>query len=184
MTKKLRFEVFKRDNFTCRYCGRKTPDVILEVDHVIPKSKGGKDEIENLVTSCFECNRGKGGTLLNNVMLEKDIHNETLLLAEREMQLAEYNRIREKIKEREDLEIYRLRDYFSDLFMYPGYAIDSFNSIKPLVRTALKKISYIDIMEFIDLAYEVTSKNISGTYHNEAAVKYLAGILRNKLNEE
>jgi 5-methylcytosine-specific restriction endonuclease McrA len=36
ISKKLRFEVFKRDNFTCQYCGRETPEVILEADHVIP----------------------------------------------------------------------------------------------------------------------------------------------------
>ena len=38
---KLRFEVFKRDNFTCQYCGRKSPDVILHVDHIDPVKNGG-----------------------------------------------------------------------------------------------------------------------------------------------
>ena len=56
----LRFAVFKRDEFTCIYCGRKSPEVELEADHKFPHKKGGKDEIENLVTSCTDCNRGKG----------------------------------------------------------------------------------------------------------------------------
>ena len=56
---KLRFEVFKRDNFTCQYCGEKPPEVTLEVDHLIPVSKGGTDDQKNLITSCIECNRGK-----------------------------------------------------------------------------------------------------------------------------
>lgn len=60
VTPKLRFETMKRDNFTCQYCGRTPPDAVLEVDHREPKAKGGKDTLENLVTSCFECNRGKG----------------------------------------------------------------------------------------------------------------------------
>ena len=50
VSKKLRFEIFKRDNFTCRYCGKKTPEVVLEIDHIIPKSKKGKDDESNLIT--------------------------------------------------------------------------------------------------------------------------------------
>jgi hypothetical protein len=58
---KTRFEVFQRDKFTCKYCSRTNEDGIkLELDHVVPVSKGGKNEKENLVTSCYECNRGKG----------------------------------------------------------------------------------------------------------------------------
>ena len=57
--KRLRFEIFKRDSFTCQYCGQFPPHVILEVDHLTPRASGGSDDIENLVTSCFACNRGK-----------------------------------------------------------------------------------------------------------------------------
>lgn len=60
ISKKLRFEVFKRDSFTCQYCGRKAPDVVLEVDHIKPVAQGGTNTILNLITSCRECNRGKG----------------------------------------------------------------------------------------------------------------------------
>jgi len=62
---KLRFEVFKRDNFTCQYCGRKAPNVILQTDHILPKNKGGNNNINNLITSCEDCNLGKGDTLLS-----------------------------------------------------------------------------------------------------------------------
>lgn len=60
----LRFKIFKRDNFTCQYCGRKAPDVVLELDHIRPVSKGGDKRESNLITSCFECNRGKSDTLV------------------------------------------------------------------------------------------------------------------------
>jgi len=60
LSNKLRFNVLKRDNFTCQYCGRKPPEVILEVDHIIPISDGGETSLDNLITSCRECNRGKG----------------------------------------------------------------------------------------------------------------------------
>jgi hypothetical protein len=55
----LRFEVLQRDNFTCRYCGRKAPEVKLHIDHVHPISEGGTNDIDNLVTACQECNSGK-----------------------------------------------------------------------------------------------------------------------------
>jgi hypothetical protein len=62
---RTRFEVFKRDRFTCTYCGGHPPDVLLEVDHVVPRAAGGSDEIDNLVTACWDCNRGKSDRLLD-----------------------------------------------------------------------------------------------------------------------
>jgi len=59
LPKRLRFEVFKRDNFTCQYCGARPPDTVLEVDHVIPQCRGGGDSWDNLTTACWNCNRGK-----------------------------------------------------------------------------------------------------------------------------
>ena len=59
ISKSTRFEVFKRDSFTCQYCGKSAPDVVLEVDHINPVSKGGDNDISNLITACFDCNRGK-----------------------------------------------------------------------------------------------------------------------------
>ena len=56
----LRFDVFKRDGFRCRYCGVSVDDgAILHVDHVVPRSRGGADCLDNLVTACVECNLGK-----------------------------------------------------------------------------------------------------------------------------
>lgn len=56
----LRFDVFNRDGFRCRYCGRGPEQgVFLEVDHVVPRSAGGPDTMANLVTACWDCNRGK-----------------------------------------------------------------------------------------------------------------------------
>lgn len=57
----LRFSVLYRDEFRCRYCGKSSADgAVLHVDHVQPESSGGDDSSENLVTSCEECNVGKG----------------------------------------------------------------------------------------------------------------------------
>jgi hypothetical protein len=61
---KRRFEVFDRDRFTCRYCGRSAPHVRLECEHVLARVHGGTDLPDNLVTSCFDCNRGKSARRL------------------------------------------------------------------------------------------------------------------------
>ena len=55
----VRFDVFRRDNFTCVYCGRRPPEVKLEIYHNLAKSRGGSNSPENLVTACWDCNRGK-----------------------------------------------------------------------------------------------------------------------------
>jgi 5-methylcytosine-specific restriction endonuclease McrA len=57
-----RSEIFRRDNFTCQYCGRKTKD--LTIDHIIPRSRGGTDTWKNVVAACPNCNHRKGGKLL------------------------------------------------------------------------------------------------------------------------
>lgn len=62
----LRFEVFKRDDWACRYCGARPPSAILHADHVVPVVDGGPDELDNLVTSCSDCNLGKGGRSLDD----------------------------------------------------------------------------------------------------------------------
>lgn len=61
---KTRFEVFKRDRFTCQYCGKHPPDVLLEADHILPHAAGGSDDMANLTTACSDCNRGKGARML------------------------------------------------------------------------------------------------------------------------
>ena len=60
----LRFEVLQRDGFRCTYCGRRSPEVVLHIDHVHPWSKGGPTTLDNLRTACADCNLGKGARLL------------------------------------------------------------------------------------------------------------------------
>lgn len=55
----VRFDILERDSFTCRFCGKRAPETELEVDHVMPRAKGGSDDTSNLVTACRDCNRGK-----------------------------------------------------------------------------------------------------------------------------
>ncbi|MCH2169874.1 HNH endonuclease [Myxococcota bacterium] len=56
-----RHNVFERDRYTCQYCGNEAPRAQLNLDHVVPRSLGGRTCWENVVCSCIECNRRKGG---------------------------------------------------------------------------------------------------------------------------
>ena len=66
ISKRLRFEILKRDKFRCIYCGRAAPDVILHVDHVVPVKSGGETEQLNLASACRDCNLGKAAVPLPN----------------------------------------------------------------------------------------------------------------------
>lgn len=68
VSKRIRFSVFTRDGFACRYCGKTAPDVQLEVDHLVPVALGGGNARDNLVTSCHDCNRGKAARSLDDVI--------------------------------------------------------------------------------------------------------------------
>lgn len=65
----LRWSVFARDNFTCRYCGAKAGEdgVVLAADHLLSVAEGGLNTYENLITACERCNGGKGARSLINV---------------------------------------------------------------------------------------------------------------------
>ena len=107
ISKKTRFEVFKRDSFKCQYCGLKAPDVILEIDHIKPISKGGDNSIMNLVTSCFNCNRGKSNIeLSDNSSLSKEL-NQLTQIQERKNQIDLMLKWREELKN-ENNKIYQI----------------------------------------------------------------------------
>lgn len=59
ISNKLKHDIWRRDNFTCQYCGRTINKVDLEIDHILPVSKGGTNAPSNLQTLCFDCNRRK-----------------------------------------------------------------------------------------------------------------------------
>lgn len=122
ISKKTRFEVFKRDNFTCQYCGRTAPDVVLEVDHINPVKEGGDNNIMNLITSCFDCNRGKGKRKLSEqeeikkqVEQLKEINQrreQLQMLLEWKKELENFDN--EQVDKIEEILHERTKNYFSD----------------------------------------------------------------------
>lgn len=72
LTKKLRYQVLKRDHYRCVLCGRSAKDgVKLHVDHIKPVSRGGKTELNNLRTLCADCNLGKSSSYDKNYQYAK-----------------------------------------------------------------------------------------------------------------
>jgi DnaD/phage-associated family protein len=111
---RTRFEVFKRDAFTCRYCGRKSPDVVLQCDHIVAVAEGGSDDPMNLATSCWECNSGKSCVPLNQVMTGEDPHDRAILILETERQLREYNEVLTAQQARIDADVKWLVDFWME----------------------------------------------------------------------
>ena len=69
MTSQLREYIKQRDNYTCQHCGlsiKDEPNLLLEIDHIVPLSKGGITTEKNLQTLCWKCNRKKSNKLPND----------------------------------------------------------------------------------------------------------------------
>lgn len=88
VSKRLRYEILRRDNHTCRYCGGSAPDTPLRIDHVMPVALGGSDAADNLVTSCEPCNSGKSSASPDATHVA-DVSNAALHWADAMKQAAE-----------------------------------------------------------------------------------------------
>lgn len=150
LTKKIRFEVFKRDAFTCQYCGESAPKVVLNVDHIKPVSAGGDNNVMNLITSCFECNQGKKARLLtDDSVVEKQMAQIKAVNAKREqleMMLAWRD---EMIKFTEDQEVIVSREIEK---LIPGFSIN--DSGKAKVKKWLAKYTAEEVIKAADLSAE------------------------------
>lgn len=78
LSKRVRFEIFKRDGFRCRYCGTTPDQSVLHVDHVVAVANGGTDDPANLVTACASCNGGKSDKPLGDCVLPLSADPEVL----------------------------------------------------------------------------------------------------------
>lgn len=169
ISKKIRFEVFKRDGFQCAYCGKTPPEVTLEVDHIEPISKGGKDDINNLITACFDCNRGK-----KNIKLDKipnKINENFEILKEKEEQLKEYRKLTNKINRR------LMRDANNINEIYNGYFLDYWlndNFINSTLKYFLEHLPYNTVEEAMNLA-------CSKIKDKDHSIKYFCGVCWNKI---
>ncbi len=170
LSKKIRFDVFKRDSFCCQYCGNTPPVVVLEIDHIIPVCKNGTNNIDNLLTSCFDCNRGKSGVELTVLPLKTS--EKVSLLKEKEDQYKEFQKIQKKIRDRVNLEVTGIDDLFNDYF--PELCLN--DNFKTSVKGFLDKLGY-------DEVYKSMEYSCSKMRNSRTAVKYFCGVCWGKIRE-
>ena len=205
LSKKLRFEVFKRDQFTCQYCGEMAPVAILQVDHIEPKSKGGKNDILNLIASCRDCNIGKSDRKLTETAVISKKKEQLKLLAIKREQLqmmVEWQNELLNIEEEENISIANFWSKLTD----NQYTLNE-RGIATLAKLK-KKFSFNEILEAMKIAkqqyfkidddgklqqesIEYGFKKIGGICYIKKTsefdpvfqrVSYLMGIIRNRFS--
>jgi HNH endonuclease len=147
ISKRLRFEVFKRDRFTCAYCGAHPPQVILEVDHIVPVFTYGTNDIDNLITSCFACNRGKADKSLNDI--PQPLNERLSEIKEREAQISGYEEIMREARERLDDQAQEVLNHICEQFSRDSLSKQDFHSIKNFV----KLIGLHEVYQAFDIAF-------------------------------
>lgn len=153
ISKKTRFEVFKRDKFSCQYCGLAAPLVILHVDHVVPVAEGGDNNILNLVTACQGCNSGKGKRLLSDdaaILLQKQQLDE---LQEKNEQRKLMLKWRKELKNAEETDV---SIAVHDINQWSPEFIVSENGVRD-IRRLIRMFGLSEVLIAIDIS--------ESTYH-------------------
>lgn len=149
LSKRLRYEVMRRDGHTCRYCGAKAPDVELTVDHVVPVALGGKNEPTNLVTACRECNAGKSSTVADSAIVE-GVNDDAIRWGKAMQRAAEVRATarshQEDVLDRVDHEWNQWKDHHGDEIPRP---INWKESVRYWLRAGLDDDTIVD---FVDVA--------------------------------
>lgn len=172
ISKKTRFEVFKRDGFCCQYCGAHPPDAILEVDHIVPVAEGGANEINNYITSCFSCNRGKGATPLDQV--PQSLADKAAEIAEREAQIRGYNEIMLQARQRLEQDVEAVNLVYERFV--PGYELSDRSRVS--VRVFIEKLGVFPVIDAMELAGE------RWTISSSKIFRYFCGICWNRIREQ
>lgn len=179
--KTKRFEIFKRDGFTCQYCGQRPPEVILEVDHITPVAGGGQDDDVNLITACFNCNRGKRDRKLENVGPKPDADLEYLKMQQEIVEAKRY------LKAKAQCEKAFLSLIESLNGTWAAYLTDEYTPLERAWRTWLSKYAPDEIESAIKIAAGPYRAGRFGDNQLKACtelVKYVSGIMRNVREEK
>lgn len=169
LSKKTRFDVFKRDGFVCQYCGAHPPTVVLEVDHIQPVAQGGGNEMDNLVTACFDCNRGKSDRTLSDV--PQSLQDKAAEVLEREAQIKGYQAAMNKKKSRIEEEGELVREVYERF--NKGYTLNEKSMV--MVRLFIEKLGVHEVCSAMERAYSKARK--------DQEFRYFCGICWNKIRE-
>lgn len=168
LSKSVRFEVFKRDLFTCQYCGSTPPKVVLEVDHIEPVALGGGDDEGNLITACFDCNRGKAARDLN--VAPEPLNERAARMLEAEEQLAGYRDIMRQVEARRESDVWEV---IEALFGVTTTTNARFGSVQQF----LKKLDLFEVKEAAQIA------RAAKPYSEPQRFKYFCGVCWNKIRD-
>lgn len=159
LSKKTRFEVFKRDSFTCQYCGSMAPDVVLNVDHIIPVAKGGDNHLLNLTTACFSCNSGKKDrSLSDNTIVKKQI-SQLSEINEKRLQIEMLSKWRSSLLKLENETLEEVRDLV-DTYLSPVNRTVADEYLNTDLKRSLKKYGFSNLCEAIDKSATQYLKNL------------------------
>lgn len=176
ISKKIRFEVFKRDKFTCQYCGRMSPDVVLEVDHIKPVSKGGTNDIMNLITSCMECNRGKSNRELSDDSVIKKQQAQLQELADRKEQLEMMLKWRKSLKELDNDIVNAVEEA---VVSCSGFGLTE--SGRESVKKWVKEFSLNEVLDAVEISFDYYYDTSEDSW--EIAFRKIPGICNVKRRE-
>lgn len=168
LSNKIRFEVFKRDSFTCQYCGTSAPDVVLEIDHIEPVSKGGDNDITNLITSCKRCNSGKSDRKLsdNSVIKKRKIQLDEL--QERQEQLSMMLDWQKSLVNLDEQEV----DAANELFSLLTAGISFTDHGRDTMKKTIKKFGLPETLECIRISIsQYLLRDSKGEVDRDSAAK-------------
>ncbi len=172
---KLRFDVFKRDGFVCQYCGLHPPQAVLHVDHIVPVSKGGTNDEENLITACDHCNLGKGARSLSDI--PKSLANKAAETAEREEQIRGYSEIMSAKRERVEDDCWKVAEVFMDHFC----SVDNREIRKDWFQSIKRFVKELGADEVIDAMEMAIARQPNKEY---MCFKYFCGICWRKIKDD
>jgi hypothetical protein len=179
LSKKVRFEVFKRDSFTCQYCGKSAPDVILHADHIMPVSKGGDNDITNLITSCESCNQGKKDILLDDDAVITKRKNQLDNLQERREQIEMMYEWQVGLSNLENDQVDVVCKLFSELVT--PYEIN--DSGRETIKKIINKYGLPEVLESLRISVRHYIEFVDGKPSNESVNKaydYIEKICKNR----
>ena len=172
LSKKTRFEVFKRDGFICQYCGSHPPKAILHVDHIVPVAKGGGNEMDNLVTSCDQCNSGKGAIPLSSVPMS--LREKAARVKESEEQLAAYAEVMRAKKHRMENDCWEVAEPFMRNFKQDWMRPQDLLSIR----------RFLESIASFDAACAMETAIGKFPYSRDKAFRYFCGICWRLVREQ
>lgn len=168
--KSLRFEIFKRDKFTCRYCGAQPPEVVLHVDHVLPVAAGGTNDEANLVTACESCNLGKRDKLLDNTLPPSDSDLRYLEIMQEKAELERAGRARRQL---EDLRYNEAIELMDMALVYSGE-----DNLPPDVCAVIRMLGRHEYHAVAEAMKIAATAIVCRKIHPEELYRYAAGCLK------